>query len=103
MRDDFPASARRTLGQRVGYLCSHPECGVSTIGPGSGAGDVVTVGVAAHIAAASPGGPRFDPAMTAADREDIRNGIWLCQTHAREIDCSATIWMRERGNQDEEW
>ena len=95
MRDDFPASVRRTLGQRVGYLCSHPECGVSTIGPGSGAGDVVTVGVAAHIAAASPGGPRFDPAMTAADRADIRNGIWLCQTHAREIDAALHAYSVE--------
>jgi hypothetical protein len=86
MRDEFPASVRRILGMRVGYRCSHPECGVATIGAGSGTAGVVSVGVAAHIAAASPGGPRYDPSKTSAERASVENGIWLCQIHAREID-----------------
>lgn len=44
------------------------------------------VGVAAHITAASVGGPRFDSALTPEERQSIGNGIWLCQTHAKEID-----------------
>lgn len=43
-------------------------------------------GVAAHITAASPGGARYDAALTPEARADIGNGIWLCQNHARLID-----------------
>jgi len=47
---------------------------------------VASVGVAAHICAASPGGPRFDPMMISAERTSIENGIWLCAAHAVLID-----------------
>lgn len=42
--------------------------------------------MAAHITAAAPGGARYDPQLTSAERSSIENGIWLCQTHARHID-----------------
>jgi hypothetical protein len=42
--------------------------------------------VAAHITAASPDGPRFDPSLTPEQRSDIGNAIWLCQTCAKLID-----------------
>lgn len=47
---------------------------------------MTNLGVAAHIAAASPGGARYDAEMSAQQRSDISNGIWLCQTHAKLID-----------------
>jgi hypothetical protein len=47
---------------------------------------VINVGVAAHITGACPGGPRFDPAMSEANRRGTANGIWLCQTCAKLID-----------------
>jgi hypothetical protein len=40
----------------------------------------VNVGVAAYITAASPGGPRYDPALTTDQRSGGENAIWLCQT-----------------------
>lgn len=48
------------------------------------------IGKAAHIAAASPGGPRFDAAMTSAQRCCISNGIWLCSTCADLVDNDAS-------------
>jgi hypothetical protein len=44
------------------------------------------VGVAAHITAASPSGPRYDITLSHAERSSERNGIWMCQTHAKLID-----------------
>ena len=46
----------------------------------------VIVGVAAHIKAAAPGGPRYDPLQTTDERRHSSNGIWLCTTHAKQID-----------------
>lgn len=65
--------------------CSRPECRVPTSGPDGGDG-VTNTGVAAHIAAASPGGPRYDETMTSETRSSISNGIWLCQSDAKLID-----------------
>lgn len=47
---------------------------------------MIDVGVAAHITAASRGGPRFDPALSEKDRAGVANGIWLCQNCAKLID-----------------
>ena len=46
----------------------------------------INVGFAAHITAASPGGPRYDPKLTTAQRRHQRNGIWLCGTHGKLVD-----------------
>jgi hypothetical protein len=42
--------------------------------------------VAAHITAASVGGPRFDPGLSDKERAGVANGIWLCQNCAKLID-----------------
>ncbi len=42
--------------------------------------------MAAHITAASPGGPRFDPSLTVEQRSSAENGIWLCQNHGKLVD-----------------
>jgi hypothetical protein len=42
--------------------------------------------VAAHITAASVGGPRYDPSLSTEQRSSASNGLWLCQTHAKEVD-----------------
>lgn len=42
--------------------------------------------MAAHITAASPGGPRYDAGLTAEQRGSATNGIWLCQTDAKLVD-----------------
>lgn len=85
-RDDFNATTKKNLAARVASRCSNPNCRCPTSGPrriGSGA---VSIGVAAHITAASIGGPRFDPALTQAERMGAENAIWLCQNCATLID-----------------
>ena len=60
-------------------LCSNPDCKQHTSGPSDeGPHAVVTIGEAAHICAASPGGPRFDSNMSPEERASISNAIWLC-------------------------
>lgn len=86
MRDDFSEKTKRNLALRVGHRCCNPACGRQTSGPRSGQMLGVSIGVAAHIHAASPGGARYEALMTDQERRDIRNGIWLCQVCAKLID-----------------
>jgi hypothetical protein len=86
MRDDFPASVKDELARRVAYLCSRPACRRPTAGPKSGATGTVNLGEAAHIRAASPGGPRYNPELSGNERASADNGIWLCPTCAKLID-----------------
>jgi hypothetical protein len=79
-RDDFTESSARILAERVGFLCSNPDCGKATIGPHSNVLKSLKKGEAAHITAASPDGPRYDARLTSDDRRSIRNGIWLCSS-----------------------
>ena len=47
---------------------------------------MINIGEAAHICAAAPGGPRYDPSMTPEQRKSASNGIWLCRNHAKAVD-----------------
>lgn len=85
-RDDFRQKTINTLAKRVAYLCSNPSCRIQTVGPEQGGEGTVIVGVAAHITAAAPGGPRYDPSLTREQRRDQSNGIWLCEIHGKQVD-----------------
>lgn len=86
MRDDFRAQTIRNLAARVGYHCSNPSCMRSTSGPALAEEGTVNIGVGAHIAAAAPGGKRYDPNMSSAERSSPMNGIWMCQSCSKLID-----------------
>ena len=77
-RDNFTQCDKETLKDRVGGRCSNPLCMRDTVGPKANMGSSVSVGEAAHIYAASEGGPRFNPGMSEVERRSIENGIWLC-------------------------
>ncbi|SRR6056297_940658 len=85
-RDDFNKTTKDILAKRVGYLCSNPECRKLTIGPNEVQEKATSIGIAAHITAASAGGPRYDEDMTNEKRSHIDNGIWLCSNCATLID-----------------
>ncbi len=84
-RDNFSREVIDRLARRAGMKCSCPDCRLPTAGPDANCG-VTNTGVAAHIAAASPGGARYDESMSSDQRSSITNAIWLCQTHAKLID-----------------
>jgi tetratricopeptide (TPR) repeat protein len=85
-RDDFKASVVRSLANRAGNRCSNPDCRRETSGPASTEQDAINLGVAAHITAAAPGGPRFDPDLSPAQRSGIGNAIWCCQSCGKLVD-----------------
>jgi hypothetical protein len=86
MRDDFQRPVVETLAKRVGNRCSNPSCRKRTSGPHTEDDKALNVGVAAHITAASRGGPRYDASLTQEERKSIGNGIWLCQSCAKLVD-----------------
>jgi len=85
-RDDFSSKVKEEMAKRVGYRCSNPFCKVLTMGPQAGPSGTISVGEAAHICAAAPGGKRYKPDMTPEQRKSLDNGIWLCRNHAALID-----------------
>lgn len=85
-RDDFSRQTVETLAKRAQYLCSFDDCNLVTVGPTESDKRVANLGVAAHITAAAPGGPRYDPTLTPEQRAHESNGIWLCQVHGKHVD-----------------
>jgi len=105
VRDDFTKATIRLLAGRVGYLCSKPGCHRPTVGPAKGSSKIVLLGKAAHITAASPRGPRYDPNLTSEARRDESNGIWLCADHADHVDRDEeyfTVKMLRKWKEDAE-
>jgi hypothetical protein len=79
MRDEFSEPVKTLLAKRAGNRCSNPYCRQVTSGPSLSTPEAVNMGVAAHITAASPDGPRYDPLLTPQQRKSYENGIWLCK------------------------
>jgi hypothetical protein len=86
MRDDFTDEVKRITAVRVGNQCSNPLCRALTSGPQVDPSKALNIGVAAHITAASPEGPRYDPALKPEERSHFTNAIWLCQNCAKLVD-----------------
>jgi hypothetical protein len=96
MRDDFSQRVNRALAARAGYQCCRPGCRAPTSGPGLSPAAVINLGKAAHITAASPGGPRYDASLTTEARADIANGIWLCSICADLVDKDTSEFTVEK-------
>ena len=83
---DFKARTKSILAKRSGYRCNNPECRRMTVGAHSDPNKFVSLGQACHIEAASPGGPRYNPALSTEERQNVSNGIWLCYSCSKLID-----------------
>lgn len=94
-RDDFSASTKELLANRVGRKCSNPNCRKLTCGANGDPTKITSIGVAAHICAAAKGGPRYDADMSAEERKAPVNGIWLCQNCAKLIDSDTNRYTKE--------
>ena len=85
-RDDFSKATKTLLAGRAAFSCTVPSCRRVTIGAANGHHGIINVGEAAHITAALPGGPRYNPDMTPEERRSADNGIWVCRDHHAVID-----------------
>lgn len=85
-RHDFLEATKRLLARAAHETCSRPSCRAPTCGPSEDGTAIRSVGVAAHIHSAAPGGARFDPSLAPEAVSSAGNGIWLCANCAVEID-----------------
>lgn len=85
-RDEFSAATKLQIAKRAGWLCSYPTCRAPTVGATADGAGEINIGTAAHICAAAPGGPRYDPDMSPEERSSSSNGIWMCRDHGTAID-----------------
>jgi hypothetical protein len=93
--DDFSAKVKKNLSDRAGRRCSNPACLRHTSGPKLGAPEGMNIGVAAHISAAQPLGPRHDESLSSDERRSIDNAIWLCETCAHIVDVDENMYTNE--------
>ncbi len=90
-RDDFSPAVANKARDLVSSICSNPTCRVFTVSAQvADTCDTASVGTAAHIHAAAPGGPRYDANQTREERRGIANALWLCATCARLVDSDVT-------------
>ena len=94
-RDNFTKGDIERLRLRVAHRCSNPDCRVPTVAPGSLSDAVTSIGVAAHVHAASPGGPRYVLEMSRQTRSSIDNAIWLCSGCSIKIDRDVVEYSAE--------
>lgn len=105
--DKFSKKVIETLAKRAANTCSNPDCRAITTGPAKELDRSINVGEAAHIYGARPKSARFDEEMTAAERSDITNAIWLCRNCHKIVDNDPTEypaallfeWRREHEDQ----
>lgn len=93
-RDNFSQTVINKLKARVANRCSNPDCRVPTSAPAENGG-VNSIGIAAHICAAAPGGPRYDKSMSPRQRGSIENAIWLCANCSTDIDKDSSRYSVE--------
>lgn len=95
-RGTVPPAQEKVLIARSGNRCAYPSCGVELVIPADHPEDrPKAVGKVAHIAAASPGGPRYDATMTEAQRGSADNLIYLCGSHHDAIDSQTNGHTRD--------
>lgn len=85
-RANFKPKIRDLIAAAAGHQCSFPACNRRTTGPGPTSEYISNSGYAAHIYAASIGGPRGQGGLSNAELSSAGNGIWLCGNHAKLVD-----------------
>lgn len=89
-RENFSPKIIDRLRTRVAHRCSNPGCRTPTVAAGIDVMAVTSIGEAAHISAASLGGPRYCASMPPEQRISIDNAIWLCSNCHKTVDRDET-------------
>ena len=76
----------------IAAICARPGCGTRLVQEKTAQDPEAPIGEMAHIAAFSPGGPRHDPTMTAADIDSAENIILLCPTDHTIVDAQDSTY-----------
>lgn len=93
MRDSFSLRINKIIADRAGHRCSNPVCRRATSKAHPNDPELsVNLGIAAHITAASPNGPRYDQRLTTDERKSASNGIWVCTRCSKEIDSAESAY-----------
>ncbi len=82
---------RIILAFRSGGVCAFPTCG-KHLTYDAKVGDDTYVGEAAHIRGEKPIAARYDAAMTDAERDNVRNLVYMCTDHHTVIDKVEADW-----------
>lgn len=94
-RINFPKETVRQIAFEAHLFCCNPECCRFTSYSTSD-GKVRAIAEAAHVNAASDGGPRPGDVRTEEELKSATNGIWLCKIcHAR-IDADSSQFPESR-------
>lgn len=75
-----------------GNRCAFPRCPTPMVDPTTGA----VLGEVCHIEAASPGGPRYNAAMSDDERHGFGNLVLLCANHHKVVDDDDVSYTRDR-------
>ncbi|MCW3793885.1 hypothetical protein OM416_20030 [Paenibacillus sp. LS1] len=81
----------RTLALRSGNECAYPDCPAEIVDSEND-----YVGELAHIEAAEPKGPRFNPEQTDEERRGLDNLMFMCHPHHTKIDNNIEKFPVER-------
>ncbi|MEN5239884.1 MULTISPECIES: hypothetical protein [Pseudomonas] len=90
--DEFTPWTKTKIRDMAGNCCSFPECRKTTVGAKKNRSGRLNIGVACHIKAASPNGPRYDPDQSSEQRSSHLNGIWMCGTHSVLVDADDSAY-----------
>lgn len=94
-RDEFREKTKLLLAKQAGGHCSDPSCRRPTFGSNADGDGEINLGMACHICAAAPQGPRYDPEMTSEQRRSASNGLWMCRLHGTAIDARDSTFTIE--------
>jgi hypothetical protein len=96
-RGNAPQAQVRALLARSGNMCGYEGCQRELIFDAQSAKDQPKLlGKVAHISAASPGGARYRPELTEAQRHSVANLIFLCGDHHDIIDAQVDAHPEQR-------
>lgn len=86
--------ARKVLWAKSGNRCA--ICRAELVLAATEADPVCVVGEECHIQARAPGGPRFDPDLSANAVDDLPNLILLCAVHHKMVDDQVATYTVEK-------
>lgn len=94
-RANFPAAVVREIAFEAHLFCSNPTCCRFT-SYSTSSGKPRAIAEAAHINAASQGGPRSDELSTGEYLKSAANGIWLCKICHDKIDDDPDFYFEKK-------